>query len=114
MSARRSYLKTGDSGTRRERRRARRGTRGQREEICHHLSWVPRLMMRRLPTHLQQGGEVGGGGPSQQGAGQLGGGAFSHDQVVGGGNLEDGLHCKYNDEGEELLIPRASPRIFSL
>ena len=53
MSARRSYLKTGDSGTRRERRRARRGTRGQREEICHHLSWVPRLMMRRLPTHLR-------------------------------------------------------------
>ena len=59
-------------------------------------------------------GEVGGGGPRQQGAGQLGGGAFSHDQVVGGGDLEDGLDCKYNDEGEELLIPRASPRIFSL
>ena len=48
---------------------------------------------------------MGGGGPGQQGAGQLGGGPFSHDEVVGGGDLEDGLDWKYNDEGEELLIP---------
>ena len=48
-------------------------------------------------------GEVRGGGPGQQGAGEVGGGPLGDDEVVGGGDLDDGLHCKY-DEVEELEL----------
>ena len=54
---------------------------------------------RLLPSWHRLGpsgpGEVGGGGPGQQGTREVGGVSLVNNQVVAGGQLDDGLHCKY-------------------
>ena len=54
---------------------------------------------RLLPSWHRPGpagpGEVGGGGPGQQGTREVSCVTLVNNQVVAGGQLEDGLHCNY-------------------